>query len=74
MRLPWTHSPVNQDEINDSHVDKKAAEDALETAKTDLKDTTEKVTEVKRLAKWLRIEREKNHFGPAVEKLLRDGR
>lgn len=74
MRLPWKRRPACQDKPTQHPAKQKEADAALSAAKSDLAETTDKVQDVKRRSKWLRIEREKNHFGPAVEKLLRDGR
>lgn len=71
MRLPWKRRPANQDDQMNA---KREAEAALKSARHDLAETVETVKAVKARVSWLRIQREENHFAPAVEKMLKKGR
>lgn len=71
MRLPWKRRPAKQDEQIKA---KKEAEAALEAARSDLAETVEKVKDVKARVRWLRIQREENHFAPAVIEMFKKGR
>lgn len=71
MRLPWKRRPANQD---DQIKAKKEAEAALEAAQNDLAETAAAVKNIKARVRWLRIQREENHFAPAVIEMLKDRR
>lgn len=71
MRLPWKRRPAKQDEQIKAQKEAKAA---LEAAQNDLAETVEVVKDVKVRVKWLRLQREENHFAPAVIEMFKKGR
>lgn len=70
MRWPWTKIHPETPLYDGVEERKAEAQEALQVSREELEKAKEKGKEVQQMVWWLKLQREENHFAPAIVKAI----